>query len=140
VVFWDIRESRADYGVPIAEFFCGVILKRLASDGAPIWGCSQPGSRVFRSTRESRRHNRFSKDSLELLRFLLFHRIRRRLCTLKPASATYGAKLLLRKVPQYMGHSAVCQVGCHSFFYDDEAGLKSAFMAIASRQKLPEAI
>jgi hypothetical protein len=34
--FWDVSESRADYGVPIAEFFCGVILKRLSSDGAPI--------------------------------------------------------------------------------------------------------
>jgi hypothetical protein len=34
---------------------------------------------------------------------------------LKPASATCGAKLLLRKVPQYMGHNAVCQVGCHTF-------------------------
>ena len=35
-LFWDMRESRADYGVPIAEFFCGVILKRLSSDGVPI--------------------------------------------------------------------------------------------------------
>jgi hypothetical protein len=25
--FWDFRESRADYGVPIAEFFCGVIFE-----------------------------------------------------------------------------------------------------------------
>jgi hypothetical protein len=24
-LFWDVSESRADYGVPIAEFFCGVI-------------------------------------------------------------------------------------------------------------------
>src|SRR5499426_3336957 len=78
------------------------------------------------------------KDSLELQHFPLFHRTRRRLCTLKPASATYGAKLLLRKVPQYMGHSAVCQVGRHRFFYDDEIGLKSVYRAIASRQKSPE--
>src|SRR5262249_28772994 len=70
------------------------------------------------------------KDSLELLRFLPFHRTRRRLCTLKPASATYGAKLLLRKVPQYMGHSAVCQVGRRSFFYDDEVGLRAAFICV----------
>ena len=131
--FWDIRESRADYGVPIAEFFCGVILA-IIERWRPHWGCSQPGSRVSRSTRESRRHNRFSKDSLELPRFPLFHRTRRRLCTLKPASATYGAKLLLRKVPQYMGHKAVCQVGRRSFFYDDEVGLKLVYRAIASRQ------
>jgi hypothetical protein len=56
--FWDFRESRADYGVPIAEFFCGVIVEAMA---LPPWGCSQPGSRVSRSTRESRRHNTFSR-------------------------------------------------------------------------------
>src|SRR5262249_16740752 len=61
--------------------------------------------------------------SLELTRFPLFHRTRRRLCTLKPASATYGAKLLLRKVSQYMGHSAVCQVGRHKFFTTIKSGL-----------------
>jgi hypothetical protein len=35
----------------------------------------------------------------------------------------YGAKLLLRKVPQYMGHSAVCQVGCLIFFVELDSGL-----------------
>src|SRR5215470_10068285 len=89
---------------------------------------------MSRSTRESRRHNTFSKDSLELSRFLYFHRTRRRLCTLKPASATYGAKLLLRKVPQYMGHNTVCQVGNYIFFAGVKFGLKRPIVAITSRQ------
>jgi hypothetical protein len=36
--FWDIRESRADYGVPIAEFFCGVIFKAIIERCRPSSG------------------------------------------------------------------------------------------------------
>jgi hypothetical protein len=34
-----------------------------------------------------------------------------------------------------MGHNAVCQVGCHSFFYEYGVGLESVYRAIAPRQK-----
>jgi hypothetical protein len=90
---------------------------------------------VFRSTRESRRHNRFSKDSLELQPFPLFHRTRRRLCTLKPASAAYGAKLLLRKVPQYMGHGAICQVNNRPLL-DNKSALNPPIDRISFRKSL----
>ena len=56
--FWDVRESRADYGVPIAEFFCGVIFKATAS-----LFCGMPLARKpYISVHEViRRHNTFSK-------------------------------------------------------------------------------
>jgi hypothetical protein len=120
--FWDIRESRADYGVPIAEFFCGVILAIIERWRPPLGMLSAGKPRVSV-------HEGITTPQYILKRFdgtAAFPALPSNPAAPlhpKPASATYGAKLLLRKVPQYMGHKAVCQVGCRSFFYDDEIGL-----------------
>jgi hypothetical protein len=36
--FWDVCESCADYGVPIAEFFCGVIINVIVERWRPLPG------------------------------------------------------------------------------------------------------
>jgi hypothetical protein len=114
--FWDFRESRADYGVPIAEFFCGVIFKaRIERWRSPL-GDALSREAACLSPRGNHDATIHSQERFAgIATFPAFPPNPAAPLHLKPASATCGAKLLLRKVPQYMGHSAVCQVGCRTF-------------------------
>jgi len=118
VVFFGISAKAVQImASQIAEFFCGVIFKviferwRLRRDAL-----SREAARFYQQGNH-KRHNTFSKGFAGITAFpnrppipaapLHYHR---------PASAAYGAKILLRKVLQYMGHKPVCQAIFHAFF------------------------
>jgi len=101
----------------IAEFFCGVIYTVIVEPWRPFRDALSWEATRFYQQGNHKRHNTFSKGFAGTTAFpicpsnpaapLHYH---------KPASAAYGAKILLRKVLQYTSHSAVCQAEFTFFF------------------------
>src|SRR5262245_7303823 len=93
-----------------AEFFCGVIFKVIVARWQPFRGFTQPGSHSTLATRESLRHNRFSKEFAGIAVCpTILNEPGSASALQRPASATCRAKILLRKARQYMGHTVTCQ-------------------------------
>jgi hypothetical protein len=95
----------------IAEFFCGVIFKVIVERWRPHRDALGWEAARFYPQGNHKRHNTFSKGFAGITAFpILPPNPAAPLHYQRPASAAYGAKILLRKVLQYMGHNPVCQV------------------------------
>jgi hypothetical protein len=54
MIFWDVRESRADMASQIAEFFCGVIFQVIVASEATSQGIHSAGELLRLNQRGNR--------------------------------------------------------------------------------------